>query len=67
MMPGLRCRSARCTSGWRSSGDTLRFDARPLLRHPEVQRALRQRKPGITFRHQNVGASPFYVVRKTDW
>ncbi len=49
------------------SGDTLRFDAQPLLRHPEVQRALRQGKPGITFRHQTVGKSPFYVVRKTDW
>ncbi|MGI4862704.1 MAG: hypothetical protein ACRYFZ_02190 [Janthinobacterium lividum] len=49
------------------NGDTLRFDARPLLRHPEVQQALRQRKPGITFRHQAAGASPFYVVRKTDW
>lgn len=49
------------------TGDTLRFDARPLLRHPEVRQALRQGRPGITFRHQNVGASPFYVVRKTDW
>lgn len=49
------------------SGDTLRFDARPLLRHPEVQQALRQGKPGITFRHQAAGASPFYVVKKTDW
>ena len=51
------------------SGDTLRFDARPLLRHPEVRRALRQGKPGITFRHQTqaAGASPFYVVKKTDW
>jgi len=49
------------------SGDTLRFDARPLLRHPEVRQALRQGKPGITFRHQNGGTSPFYVVSKTDW
>ena len=49
------------------SGDTLRFDAQALLRHPEVQRALRQGKPGVTFRHQPVGKSPFYVVRKTDW
>ncbi|RYY15013.1 MAG: hypothetical protein EOO36_13320 [Cytophagaceae bacterium] len=49
------------------SGDTLRFDARPLLHHPEVRQALHQGRPGITFRHQNVGASPFYVVRKTDW
>ena len=51
----------------KGSGDTLRFDAQPLLRHPEVQQALRQGKPGITFRHQAVGKSPFYVVRKTDW
>lgn len=49
------------------SGDTLRFDARPLLRHPEVRQALRQGKPGITFRQQAASASPFYVVRKTDW
>jgi hypothetical protein len=48
-------------------GDTLRFDARPLLRHPEVQQALRQHRPGITFRHQAAGKSPFYVVAKTDW
>ena len=47
-------------------GDTLRFDARPLLRHPEVQQALRWRKPGITFRHQ-AKAGPFYVARRTDW
>lgn len=49
------------------SGDTLRFDPQPLLRHPEVQQALRQHRPGITFRHQAAGASPFYVVRRTDW
>ncbi len=49
------------------SGDTLRFAAGPLLQHPEVRRALRQGRPGITFRHQAAGASPFYVVRKTDW
>jgi hypothetical protein len=49
------------------TGDTLRFDARPLLRHPEVRRAVRQGRPGITFRHQAAGASPFYVVAKTDW
>jgi hypothetical protein len=49
------------------SGDTLRFDAQPLLRHPEVRQALHQGKPGITFRHQAAGASPFYVVKKTDW
>ncbi|MDO7846903.1 hypothetical protein Q5H92_11085 [Hymenobacter sp. M29] len=47
-------------------GDTLRFDARPLLRHPEVQQALRLRKPGITFRHQ-ASAGPFYIARRTDW
>ncbi|RZK94761.1 MAG: hypothetical protein EOO62_30460 [Hymenobacter sp.] len=47
-------------------GDTLRFDARPLLRHPEVRQALRLHKPGITFRHQQ-SAGPFYVVRRTDW
>lgn len=47
-------------------GDTLRFDARPLLRHPEVQQALRLGKPGITFRHQQ-SAGPFYVARRTDW
>lgn len=47
-------------------GDTLRFDARPLLRHPEVQQALRSRKPGITFRHQ-ADAGPFYIARRTDW
>jgi hypothetical protein len=49
------------------TGDTLRFAAGPLLRHPEVRRALRQGRPGITFRHQAAGASPFYVVAKTDW
>ena len=49
------------------SADTLRFDARPLLRHPEVQQALRQHRPGIAFRHQAAGSSPFYVVGKTDW
>ena len=48
-------------------GDTLRFDTRPLLRHPEVQQALRQHRPGITFRHQLANGSPFYVVAKTDW
>lgn len=47
-------------------GDTLRFDARPLLRHPAVQQALRLHKPGITFRHQ-ASAGPFYVARHTDW
>jgi hypothetical protein len=47
-------------------GDTLRFDAQPLLRHPEVQQALRLRKPGITFRHQPA-AGPFYTARRTDW
>jgi len=49
------------------SGDTLRFDAEPLLHHPEVRQALRQGRPGITFRHQAAGSSPFYVVKKTDW
>jgi hypothetical protein len=49
------------------SGDTLRFAAEPLLRHPEVQQALRQGRPGITFRHHAAGASPFYIVAKTDW
>lgn len=48
-------------------GDTLRFDARPLLRRADVQQALRQRRPGITFRHRAAGSSPFYVVPKTDW
>ncbi|WP_152560018.1 hypothetical protein [Hymenobacter sp. IS2118] len=48
------------------SGDTLRFNAQPLLRHPEVQQALQQRKPGITFRHQ-AAAGPFYIARQTDW
>ncbi|MBF9142018.1 hypothetical protein [Hymenobacter properus] len=47
-------------------GDTLRFDAQPLLRHPEVQQALRLQKPGITFRHQ-AAAGPFYIARRTDW
>ena len=47
-------------------GDTLRFDARPLLRHPDVQQALQLHKPGITFRHQR-SAGPFYIVRHTDW
>lgn len=47
-------------------GDTLHFDARPLLRHPEVQQALRLGKPGITFRHQK-SAGPFYVASRTDW
>ena len=47
-------------------GDTLRFDVHPLLRHPEVQQALRLQKPGITFRHQ-AEAGPFYVARHTDW
>lgn len=47
-------------------GDTLRFDAQPLLQHPEVQQALRQHRPGITFRHQ-ASAGPFQVVRRTDW
>lgn len=51
----------------RGTGDTLRFDARPLLRHPEVQEALRQHRPGITFRHHAAGSSPFYVATKTDW
>jgi hypothetical protein len=48
-------------------GDTLRFDARPLLRHPDVQQALRQHRLGITFRHRAASKSPFYVVAKTDW
>jgi len=48
-------------------GDTLRFDARPLLHRPDVQQALRQRRPGITFRHRAPSRSPFYVVAKTDW
>jgi hypothetical protein len=48
-------------------GDTLRFDARPLLRRPDVQQALRQHRPGITFRHRAASKSPFYVVAKTDW
>jgi hypothetical protein len=48
-------------------GDTLRFDARPLLRHPDVQQALRQHRPGITFRHRAASKSPFYIVAKTDW
>lgn len=48
-------------------GDTLRFDARPLLRRPDVQQALRQHRPGITFRHRPVSGSPFYVVAHTDW
>ncbi len=48
------------------AGDTLRFDARPLLQHPEVQQALRLNKPGITFRHQT-SAGPFYIARRTDW
>jgi hypothetical protein len=47
-------------------GDTLRFDAQPLLRHPEVQQAMRLQKPGITFRHQPK-AGPFYIARRTDW
>ena len=47
-------------------GDTLRFDARPLVQHPEVQQALRQHKPGITFRNQ-ADAGPFYIARRTDW
>ena len=46
-------------------GDTLRFDARPLLRHPDVQQAVRLHKPGITFRHQ-ANAGPFYAARRTD-
>ncbi|MGI4872823.1 MAG: hypothetical protein ACRYFX_16820 [Janthinobacterium lividum] len=49
------------------SGDTLRFDARPLLQNPDVQQALRQHKPGITFRHQSSAHNPFYVVPKTNW
>lgn len=49
------------------TGDTLRLDTAPLLRHPEVQRALRQHRPGITFRHQAAGGSPFYIVARTDW
>ena len=48
-------------------GDTLHFDARPLLRRPDVQQALRQRRPGITFRHRAASKSPFYVVARTDW
>ena len=48
-------------------GDTLRFDARPLLANPEVQQALQQHRPGITFRHQPAGRSPFYVVGRTNW
>jgi hypothetical protein len=47
-------------------GDTLHIDAAYLLQHPEVQRALRLHKPGITFRHQ-AAAGPFYVARRTDW
>jgi hypothetical protein len=38
-----------------------------MPRRPDVQQALRQRRPGITFRHQAAGQSPFYVVAKTDW
>jgi len=48
-------------------GDTLRFEAGPLLRRPDVQQALRQHRPGITFRHQAAGKSPFYVAAQTDW
>ncbi|WP_223847097.1 hypothetical protein [Hymenobacter montanus] len=47
-------------------GDTLRFDARSLVQHPDVRQALRLHKPGITFRNQ-VSAGPFYVASRTDW
>lgn len=58
--------SALLTYYCEGRGDTLHFNARPLLQHPEVQQALRLHKPGITFRHQR-SAGPFYVVRRTDW
>lgn len=48
-------------------GDTLRFDARPLLQHPEVQAALRGRKQAITFRHQPPPRPSYHAVRRTDW
>lgn len=48
-------------------GDTLRFDAQPLLRHPEVQQALRQHKRAITFRHQPPPQPTYHAVRRTDW
>lgn len=48
-------------------GDTLRFDARPLLRHPEVQQALRLRRRAITFRQQPLARPDYYAVRRTDW
>ncbi|RTQ47886.1 hypothetical protein EJV47_18380 [Hymenobacter gummosus] len=48
-------------------GDTLRFDARALLRHPEVQQALQRRKTAITFRHQPPPRPTYHAVRRTDW
>lgn len=48
-------------------GDTLRFDANKLLRHPEVQEALRGRKRAITFLHQPPPRPGYHAVRRTDW
>ncbi|MBG8553849.1 hypothetical protein [Hymenobacter guriensis] len=48
-------------------GDTLHFDAKPLLRHPEMQLALRHHKQAITFRHQPQRNPQHHVVRHTDW
>lgn len=48
-------------------GDTLRFDAQPLLRHPEVRRALRHRKRAITFLHQPPPHPTYHAVQRTDW
>jgi len=47
-------------------GDTLRFDAAPLLRHPEVQLALRHHKQAISFRHHAPTQPRHHVVRRTD-
>ncbi|MCB2408637.1 hypothetical protein [Hymenobacter lucidus] len=47
-------------------GDTLRFDAAPLLGNPQVQLALRQHKQAITFRHQPPTNPRHHVVRHTN-
>lgn len=48
-------------------GDTLRFDAKPLLQNKEVQLALQHHKQAITFRQQTRRNSKHHVVSRTDW
>jgi hypothetical protein len=48
-------------------GDTLHFDAQPLLRNPEIQLALQHQKQAITFRQQPRRNFRHHIVRHTDW